>query len=154
MRGDATRTLCGIALVLTCPALPVCAQAPDPADAVFQLINVDTSTNQKFRYGSAFFIAPDGTAVTNSYIVAPLVEDPDRYRLLAIVGREFYAADVVWASKLSYDAVKMLTAADKSVVFSRDVAENGWYLRSSRYLQLWRCVERLDPCGFEGGGDT
>lgn len=66
--------------------------------------------------GSAFFISPDGRALTASHVVHRASKDPS-YRLLAIVEREFYSASLTCASELP--------SADQhtNVTLSRDVAE-------------------------------
>lgn len=87
--------------------------------SVFQVV---VMAHEGHRYhsvttGSAFFIAPDGTALTNSHVVYDVRTNPITYSLLAIVGREFYGAKLICATKLP--------AADGngSVAISRDVAE-------------------------------
>lgn len=74
---------------------PAAAQAPagrpDPAAAVFLLINYDRRPGPDGQFGhhmmgTGFFIAPDGTALTASHVVYPAAMHPDKYRLLAIVG--------------------------------------------------------------------
>ena len=100
--------------VLAAPAL---GGLGDPADAVFQLIAVDTRTNSGNPVGTAFFVSASGTALTSSHVVSAPLLDPRSARLLAIVGTEFYAADVVCASPLP-------SGVTASVVpFGRDVAE-------------------------------
>lgn len=100
--------------ILAGPAHGVTAE---PADAVFQLIAVDTRTNSGNPVGTAFFVSSSGTALTTSHVVSAQIHDPRSARLLAIVGTEFYAADVVCASPLPSGA----TAA--VVPFGRDIAE-------------------------------
>lgn len=65
--------------------------------------------------GTAFFISSDGRALTASHVVYQVRKDR-RYRLLAIVGNEFYSASLTCASELA-DAVRSKAAP------SRDVAE-------------------------------
>ena len=108
------------ALVLLGAASLARADPPDPGDAVLQVINLDGSANWALgASGTAFFIKPDGTAITNSHVVFPSVSQPDRYRLVAVVGRAFYDARIVCANRLSYNPVKEGT----SVLLSRDIAE-------------------------------
>lgn len=83
----------------------------DPGDAVFQLEVFDRLSSsggmmRAYEYGTGFFIAGDGTALTASHVVYRAVLAPEKFRLLAIVGKEFYDADVVCASKLPYDPTK------------------------------------------------
>lgn len=100
-------------LVLTLalpPAFPASGQAADPGDAVFQVVVVDMTTTRYVQYGTGFFIRSDGTALTNSHVVYLAQHRPDRYRLMAVVGKrgsaEFYDAMVICASKLPYDPTR------------------------------------------------
>ncbi|HYM71167.1 MAG TPA: trypsin-like peptidase domain-containing protein [bacterium] len=112
MRALLLGVLCVGVLAAPAPGVPA-----DPADAVFQLIAVDTRTNSGNPVGTAFFVSSSGTALTSSHVVSAQVRDPRSSRLLAIVGTEFYAADVVCASPLPTG----VTAS--AVPFGRDVAE-------------------------------
>mgnify|MGYP001358456447 CR=1 FL=1 len=85
-------------------------------DAAFVLLTV-TNDRRQFKLGTAFFVDPDGTALTNSHVVYLARQNPQRYRLMAIVGQEFYSAALVCASALPYDP------ETEHVVPSRDVAE-------------------------------
>jgi len=87
-----------------------------PEDATFILLTV-TRDGHPAALGTAFFVDADGTALTNSHVVYPVRQQPERYELLALVGREFYSATIVCANKLPYDPEK-----DKAV-FGRDIAE-------------------------------
>jgi S1-C subfamily serine protease len=69
--------------------------------------------------GTAFFISPDGTAVTNSHVVYEANVNPD-YQLVALVNGEFYGASVVCASALTHDP---WAHPSSPVAFERDVAE-------------------------------
>ncbi len=73
---------------------------------------------QSVGRGTAFFISSDGTALTSSHVVYPARTDRT-YKLLAIVGKEFYGATLICASELPYDPTK----TNPNVSFSRDVAE-------------------------------
>jgi len=108
----------GLVLALSLAAR---AQPLDPGAAVFQVINVETATSRPGIAGSAFFVAPDGTALTNSHVVYPSAQHPDRYQLLALVGQEFYSASVVCASALPYDPTQPPPLT--GVPLGRDVAE-------------------------------
>ncbi len=84
--------------------VPVAAQAPDPADAVFLLVNYSREPEKDGQWhghglGTGFFISSDGTALTASHVVYPTAMHPDIYRLLAVVGKEFYDAAVVCSTK-------------------------------------------------------
>ena len=88
--------------------------------AVFQLL---TMAHEGDRYypvegGTAFFIDPEGTALTNSHVVHYARRDPNRFELLAVVGGEFYSATIVCASVLPN-----APAASHTVMLARDVAE-------------------------------
>jgi V8-like Glu-specific endopeptidase len=113
---------CLIALAVLVPAAGR-AQTPgggDPAGAVFQLDTIDRTTGNGMGYGTAFFTAADGTALTVSHVVYRAVQDPERYALLAVVDKEFYSARIVCASRLGYDPTK---TGIIGVRLGRDVAE-------------------------------
>jgi V8-like Glu-specific endopeptidase len=94
---------------------------------VFLLANFDREPAKDGLFhahfsGTGFFIGSDGTALTASHVVYATAHHPDKYRLLAIVGREFYDATIVCSSKLPYDPLN----GDRNQVgvqLSRDVAE-------------------------------
>jgi hypothetical protein len=90
--------------------------APRTDDATFALLTV-TPEGRPVALGTAFFVDRDGTALTNSHVVYPARQSPDRYRLLAIVNQEFYSAALVCAARLSYDPER-----DRAAV-GRDIAE-------------------------------
>jgi len=90
--------------------------AAHPEDAAFILLTV-TRDGHPAALGTAFFVDVDGTALTNSHVVYLVRQEPDRYQLLALVGREFYSAAIVCANALPYDPGK-----DKAVL-GRDIAE-------------------------------
>ena len=132
-----TKTL-GIILTALVVIVPAQGQSPtppeNPADAVFQVITYDREPNADgaFRgrgYGTGFFISADGTALTASHVVYAAATNPKKYRLLAVMGkefavlgREFYDASVVCASRLAYDPTK----PDPNMIGvspGRDVAE-------------------------------
>ncbi|HEV2439383.1 MAG TPA: serine protease [bacterium] len=108
-----------LALTLACLVAGGRAGAQPAAradDATFVLLAL-TQDGRPAALGTAFFIDGDGTALTNSHVVYLARQHPERYRLLAVVGREFYSAVLVCASRLAYDP-----ATDTAVV-GRDVAE-------------------------------
>lgn len=97
------------------------APASDPAEAVFQLVTYDRDPDpdglaESHGRGTGFFIKPDGTALTVSHLVYAAVHYPRKYRLLAVVGKEFYDVQVACASSLP-DPMQARAPA------SRDVAE-------------------------------
>ncbi len=116
--------LCGAAaLALAAVPAAVGQSVGDPASAVFLLItahHMPDGTWSGAGYGTAFFVEPDGHALTNSHVVYRAQHDPEQYRLLAIVGREFYGATIVCASRLQYDPTK---PNPTGIAFSRDIAE-------------------------------
>lgn len=80
------------------------AAQDDPARAVFMLetIQLDGTQYKSAGYGTAFFVGPDGTAITNSHVVYLAQHDPDHYRLLAIINKEFYSVTIACASRLTF----------------------------------------------------
>ncbi|HEV2281873.1 MAG TPA: serine protease [bacterium] len=90
--------------------------AARPDGATFVLLAV-TPDGDESAFGTAFFVDRDGTALTNSHLVYPAQWYPQRYRLLAVIGREFYSAAIVCANTLPYKFGK-----DKPVL-GRDVAQ-------------------------------
>ncbi len=105
------------------PEVPVVTPAPlrAPDPAVFQLVTMtsDNGLIHSVSAGTAFFVDPDGTALTNSHVVYTSYTAPARYQLLAIVGDEFYGASVVCASTLTVPASTRPSAA----LLGRDIAE-------------------------------
>lgn len=95
------------------------AAAPD--DAAFMLLTTTPEGRQQFALGTAFFVDPDGTALTNSHVVYRAHENPERYLLMAIVGREFYSAAVLCATTLPYDPRGGPTLKEREI--GRDVAQ-------------------------------
>jgi S1-C subfamily serine protease len=95
----------------------VTAQAP-PQRSIFEITVWEISSGHSVSAGTAFFISPDGRALTASHVVY-WVRNDRRYRLLAVVGKEFYGASLTCASELSDDPTK----TDKPVRLGRDVAE-------------------------------
>jgi len=90
--------------------------APPADDATFVLLTV-TPDGRPAALGTAFFTDGEGTALTNSHVVYLARQNPGRYRLLAIVGREFYSAALVCATALPYDP------ENDTAVVGRDVAQ-------------------------------
>lgn len=111
-----------LVLIALVTAFPAHGQSPaptgNPADAVFQVITYDREPNAdgSFRghgFGTGFFISADGTALTASHVVYLAATNPKKYRLLAVIGKEFavtgnefYDATLVCASQLPYDPAK------------------------------------------------
>ncbi len=93
-----------IAAVLIFYGTPVVG-ADDPEHAVFllQVVARNNGSYQSAVYGTAFFVAGDGTALTNSHVVYLAQREPARYQLLAVVNQEFYSASIVCASRLGHD---------------------------------------------------
>jgi S1-C subfamily serine protease len=97
---------------------PAAGQDPEATDdGVFQLVTVTGSNARGLESGTAFFVRPDGTALTNSHVVYQAWRDPARYQLMALIGKEFFSAQIVCANRLPYDP-----ADSKGAVYSRDVA--------------------------------
>jgi S1-C subfamily serine protease len=117
----------GVLLVLAvAPRQPARAQQ-SPSRSVFQLVVMAHRVQGPYRSeyrsvsaGTAFFISPDGTALTNSHVVYPVRGDRVTYSLLAILDREFYGAALVCASALPRDPAR---PDPQGVALSRDVAE-------------------------------
>jgi len=100
--------------VVTPPPL----HTPDPA--VFQLITMTRDTGaHSVSAGTAFFIDANGTALTNSHVVYAAFTEPAHYRLLAIIGTEFYSASIVCASVLA----EMSINREAPAPLGRDIAE-------------------------------
>lgn len=122
MRGSILLTLAALAAALALGAgtpAPARGQASSPDAAVFQLFTmvVTGSDPRPVAYGTAFFTDPDGTALTNSHVIARAREEPGRYTLMAVVGREFYSVTVVCASPVA------LPTHRGEVPLARDVAQ-------------------------------
>jgi V8-like Glu-specific endopeptidase len=149
-------TLC-CATLLALAAVPAALGQPagDPSSAVFLLItarHLPDGTWSSAGYGTAFFISPDGHALTNSHVVYRAQHDPEQYRLLAIVGHEFYSATIACASRLEYDPTR---PHPTGVTFGRDIAEiqltepdlpfHRWVLRTDPPYELARAHEGALP---------
>ncbi len=116
-------------LILALVTGPAFGQSPaaDPADAVFQVVTYDREPDKDGNFrgrggGTGFFISSDGTALTASHVVYRAAHDPAKYRLLAVLGKEFYDASVVCSSKLPYDPTQADTGR-AGIPFTRDVAK-------------------------------
>jgi len=120
MRTITRLTVIGV-LALAC-ALPSHAaekifRTSDPA--VFRLVTVTPRNGVEHwvSTGTAFFISPDGTALTNHHVVVDAEHHPDQYQLLAVVGKEFYSVEIACAREVPGDP-----NFDRAV-FGADVAE-------------------------------
>jgi len=95
--------------------------AENPLAGVFMIFAVPRVPQRVYDVagGTAFFISPDGTALTNSHVVYEAYVNP-AYQLVALVSGEFYGASVVCSSVLAHDPW-----ADPAMPVepSRDVAE-------------------------------
>ncbi|HLW48256.1 MAG TPA: serine protease [bacterium] len=116
-----------VPVLLLIPLQPSAAQPSSPGDAVFQIRVVQffpMGVHWTVAQGTGFFVASDGTALTNSHVVYPVVRDPQHYQLIAIVGpedsAEFYGVAVDCASTLSYDPAQLFRGT--AVMPARDVA--------------------------------
>lgn len=118
---NSLRLILAIVIINALLAIPALAQADDPARAVFMLqtVRLDGHGYKGMEYGTAFFVSGDGAALTNSHLVYRVQHDPEHYRLIAIVDKEFYSAEIVCASSLQDDPRGGLPV----VHLSRDVAE-------------------------------
>jgi len=126
-----------LGLALGAPARAL-GEEPSPLDSVFELFTY-TVQGQGVTRGTAFFIDPNGLALTNSHVVHRALHDPEHYVLLAVVGKEFFGVKVLCASALEVDPME----ASKGPV-SRDIAEIQLVVPDAPYA-LW---------GILGGGGT
>jgi len=109
-----------LALLLAGPAAPGSAGAASAENAaVFQISTRSTADGDLLYWGTAFFNAPNGTALTNSHLVYFAAKDPAHYQLIALYRREFFRATVVCASPLPEPPSPDGTISR----FGRDVAE-------------------------------
>lgn len=92
-------TLCLASVMIAEPAAT--GQAEDPSGAVFMIRTTDHDAQngkvQSHGYGTAFFISKDGTALTAGHVVRLFSKDPTKYRIIAIVEKEFYDVQLVCA---------------------------------------------------------
>ena len=113
---DAARTVVGALILLFALLLQAPAQE-SPSKSVILLTTMEQS--RSVSYGTGFFIASDGTALTSSHVVYQVHTAPAKYQLLAIVNGEFFSATLICASDLPYDPTKVSDLP----TMSRDVAE-------------------------------
>lgn len=85
-----------LVLAVSCAAIPAAGEGISP---VFQIVTYGLATKQWVERGTGFFINPDGTALTNGHLVFTASTQPDKYGLLAIVGKEMFDLSVVCATK-------------------------------------------------------
>lgn len=106
-------------LITTAP--PVQAQSPAIERSVFHLVVItpDGDGWKSYASGTGFFVAPDGTSLTNAHVVYPVVRFPDRYKLLVLLDGVFYGADVECSTRLRHDP---MTAQPGPVELGRDLA--------------------------------
>ncbi len=112
-------------LVLTALAAAPTAAWDQPAGenpAVFFVAAVDRDSTRPLQTGTGFFINADGTALTASHVASVVTRDRAK-RLIAVVNREAYAADIVCASRLPYDPTSSVPGLYSFHAWSRDVAE-------------------------------
>jgi S1-C subfamily serine protease len=97
--------LSGLALCLLIPAAQGGTQE-SPSKGILHLvvIKIEMRGYRTVAAGTAFFISPEGTALTNGHVVELVRRDPAAYRLVAIIGREFYGAKIVCANPLPAEA--------------------------------------------------
>jgi V8-like Glu-specific endopeptidase len=117
----------GLLLLLLCPPQVLVRAQESPSKSVFSVAVIEYANEGPYRSqyrsvysGTAFFIASDGTALTNSHVVYPVRASQAQYRLLAIVGNEFYGATLICMSALPEDPQ---AKHPEGVMLSRDIAE-------------------------------
>jgi V8-like Glu-specific endopeptidase len=90
--------LCAVALAVgvSCVTLPVAGEDISP---VFQVVTYSLSEKDWVERGTGFFVDRDGTGLTNGHLVFTASTQPDKYGLLAIVGREMFGLSVICATK-------------------------------------------------------
>src|SRR5579864_8208763 len=131
-------------LVLSFPRM-LYAQVP-PSAGVFQLVVMTRTGGTRTEYhavsaGTAFFIAADGRALTNSHVVYRARLDPVAFRLIAIVNQEFCGVTIISASVLPYDPTRI---GAEGVSKCLDVAE----------IQLTRAQTAFDRLTFQNGASV
>ncbi len=125
MRAVAVAVLFACMLLAGLEQRPLRAQVT-PSASVFQVFVLKDGYQgvqpsfYSVTQGTAFFISPDGTALTASHVVYPARVNSAAYQLLALVNGEFYGASLVCASTLPEDPMK---AHPRGVEPSRDIAE-------------------------------
>lgn len=121
-RRSSAIVLTAVAVFLGSPIagrFPLNAEEP-PQRSVFEIGVWENAQGiwQDVYGGTAFFISADGRALTASHVVYR-VRTGRRYKLLAVVGKEFYSASLICASELPNDPSK----SEGIVRTARDIAE-------------------------------
>ncbi|HKV43356.1 MAG TPA: serine protease [bacterium] len=107
-------------LAFGCPRLGSAQGAPAPSIIHLVVMKLEIrgyqSAYREIVEGTGFFIAASGIALTSSHVVSLARREPATYKVVAVVGGEFYGATLVCADSLPDDTGGRL-------VPSRDVAE-------------------------------
>jgi hypothetical protein len=84
---------------------------------VFEIITYDRMTLAGVYQGSAWFVRPQGRALTDAHVVGKVIEHPHRYGAIALIGNQFYGLRVLCSTPYGHEG------SDGSVVMRHDVAE-------------------------------
>lgn len=130
----------GVLVLFVCTRQMIVRAQASPSKSVLSVVVMERTNEGPYRSqyrsiysGTAFFIAPDGTALTNSHVIYPLWATRGQYKLLAIVGKEFFGATLVCMSSLPEDPQ---AKHPEGVTLSRDVAEIRLTLPSFPFEEL------------------
>ena len=84
---------------------------------VFEVITYDRTTFAGVYHGSAWFVRPQGRALTDAHVVGQVIEHPYRYGAIALIGNQFYGLRVLCSTSYGHEE------SEGGVVMQHDVAE-------------------------------
>jgi S1-C subfamily serine protease len=118
LSGKAVCAALGLVVLLWPNGSSVAQESPSKSVFLLVMMMQEGRRFHSVSTGTGFFISSDGTALTNSHVVYQARGKARLYSLLAIIGGEFYGANLVCAAELPVDPTR-----DERAVPSRDVAE-------------------------------
>ncbi len=103
-RSPLLATLAVLVLAVSTDPRPLAAQQ-SPSKSVFLVVVMETTPQwyRAIQYGTGFFVSAGGLALTAAHVIYPVVKEPKKYYLAAIVGRDIYGVSLICATPLAKD---------------------------------------------------